>query len=44
MILRDAILILSGIAIGWAAGRRAPEGVEYLAYLRGRRFLRRVSR
>jgi hypothetical protein len=40
--LHLAIYVLLGIAIGWAAGRRAPDGIEYRAWLRlVRRFGRR---
>ena len=40
--LHLAVYVLLGIAIGWAAGRRAPDGIEYRAWLKlSRRFGRR---
>lgn len=40
--LYTALTILAALAIGWVAGRRAPDGIEYRAWLRLCRRSRRL--
>jgi hypothetical protein len=43
-VLYLALLTLGGFAVGWWAGRRAPEGTEYRVWLKASRKLTRFRR
>ena len=43
-VLADALLVLGGFVLGWVAGRCAPDGIEYRAWLKLTRKIAKARR